>query len=857
MLLRPFLAGQLGRIARYPYSNCKQLEARYSSVKERCAGRRFSTCCPAMANANANADANVQDLAQDSNLPAMEVDAQGSSSQPLSISSGSPTSDVEVHRKKKRKVHIPPASIQDHLKVKQYLYVTDLVGPVWCEYSYQYNIMGMTHLPISQRPESITLPSGKEIRPSTDLVQKRDKIVKAGTQIHAKLEREIHPEKVSVQTKTYEDQWALRLLKLIIGLRSLIDRGCVRELPVFGWAENYLVTGIIDEIEKRPLSKRRQAQAEAIRRELQEGNKPRERQEQQKLPFPTSSEGTSTDKKEDKTWSSQEEWRAHQRKVEGVKKLASKSKSKSNTTTKSPRKSKSSQETSEVDSKQQGLKSFFSAGPSSQHDEVKAAQPADTDNLASHAITHEEQRPLYGFYLTDTKTRTFNSLPNVGDQRAARLQTMIYKRMLDGLCQGALERASPSDDTRAQGDLSSLSSPTPIGIRGDPDAVPFHFTALFDTLSLEADQSLSEAFRSDAQELLDEIDVTKLPLDVAAAITAAEQQASELDTPGRKLALSDLVHVVDQTLIELMVMARRQSSVPIVTSISDDELKEYLVAHHQHDASAIQTDLCLVYRLQERRKKRRPHKDTGPPKDTGSIAPLQDIIERSLEGRAEIQTSQEMEDGKGFATIALPEGSPGRKVRRSQRLNNKDAKSPEVTPPNASADTAPSTPSQPQPQSQSKQSAKIIGRITFPSLSYHLTSHIKSVLSLWNGTRSAIGVSESETYKCRGCEWFEGCEWRHGKGEEKRLWASQQRKERLVNASLAHPPEHKDESQYDEESLWANFDDDAAADDLPEQDWEQSVPDKPQVDVEIEMQNSPTLNATEQDWVEQQADSSR
>jgi exonuclease V len=90
--------------------------------------------------------------------------------------------------------------------------------------------------------------------------------------VHKKLEEELHPVTVRVRTRTREDAWALRYLRLITGLRSLLDCGCVvrssrlgdqcrvlmlclrqRELPVFGFVEGRLVMGVIDEVIRREL----------------------------------------------------------------------------------------------------------------------------------------------------------------------------------------------------------------------------------------------------------------------------------------------------------------------------------------------------------------------------------------------------------------------------------------------------------------------------------------------------------------------------------------------------------------------------------------------------------------------------
>lgn len=774
---------------------------------------------------------------------------------------------------KHRKTRTPPTSLQDYLASKPYLYVTDLVGPVWCEYSHQYNILGMSHLPISQRPETITLPSGKQLRPRADLVQNRDKIVKAGTKIHAKLEREIHPEKITVQTATAEDQWALRLLKLVIGLRSLIDGGCVRELPVFGWADNYLVVGIIDEIERRPLSARRQRQVIAMYNDL---NSPPDKDDQAKLPFAdASAASTSNAASTPKTWSSQEEWKAHQRKVDSAKKAAAKSKAKG----KSPQKGKAAQLDSSIDPKQKGLQSFFQTAKSENQDvnsapnEIPASQPTPARPEAFDPVSTAAK--LRGFYLTDTKTRTVDMIPQVGEQRAARLQTMMYKRMLDGLCQGAVARALRG---RSPSDASSLEYKS-IGIRGDPDALPLDFASVFTFLDLRPEKALSQAFRHDAQQLLDDIDVSKLPPEVGQTIAGHASEGDDPSVSPRKLSLSDMVHVVDEALIELLVLAERNCSVPASTA-TDDELRAHILRHRRQDASAVQADLSIIYRLQQRKKKSQQRTEAAVP----AVA---EMIKRSLEGQAELSVSNDMEHGHGFEAISAPpsSSSQGKATRRSRRLagasaasHNEKAPRSATPPPTIDARTtsllsSPESASPPQ-----KHSVKIIGQIDFPALPFHLSTHIKSVMQFWHGRRDPIGVGEDETWKCRGCEWLEGCEWRHGKGEEKRMWAAQRRKARLTASALGRrgqsasgddvyrwatredlPPtdnHSKSACSHNEEAVPRHH---ASADDDEELLWAQLEDVEADMDIENKSSNGIsdpglTLSAPEQDWVETQAD---
>lgn len=790
-----------------------------------------------------------------------------------SMSAAQEHADGEAQaRRNKLRFHEPPTSLQDHLASKRWLYVTDLVGPTWCEYAYQYNVMGMTHLDIEDRPESIKLPSGQEIRPNAESTAKRDKILKAGTEVHEKFETQVHPDKIEIKVATAEDGWAVRLLKLVVGLRSLIDDGCVRELPVFGWAENYLMTGIIDQIEKRPLPEATRAEAMTAHnsqqhRQVQDG--------QTKLPFPELSPITTPKKKK---WASQEEWKADQRKSQRVKKSAADSKAKS----KSPKKAKGRAPDVPSDPQQKDLKGFFGVSDKSSEGGQITAHPPSTHNNdapeaeAAESVPAASLAEVKGIFLSDTKTRMVDRVPRTPDQRGARLQTMLYKRMFDGLCQGAVKRAAAAAAQENDGtakEVSSLRNPPlahkAIGIRGDPDAIPFDFATAFASLNLRSHESLSDSFLDGAREILDQLDLSNLPKDVAQNIRpSSREDVMDVDQK-HGVTLSDLVHLVDQQLMELLIMAQRECSLPS-TRASDEQIRQHIIDNHQHDASALQSELRLSYYQNLSKSIRLRSKSNSDPVPASSEG--QQMIQQSLEGHAELFVSLDMEDGSGFQAAPTREG-----LRRSARVlaqtllggSSKDTAidvdSRQTPPPTIDART-PSLPVKPFPSPSNSPRTRLIQHVDFPARSYALTEHIQSTLNFWHGQRKPVGVGEDEVWKCTSCPWIEGCEWRHEEGEKKRLQAAQKRKWRLTRDSISGTQEDRASDhaslwtpiQYDEQSqgrpqascqqqdnyeelLWAQFDDD-----LPElaesvaQDTSHSV--------------APPPAPEQQDWIEMQAD---
>ena len=336
-----------------------------------------------------------------------------------------------------RRTRKPPSSLPDHFARKGYLSVSDLVGPSWCEYNYQYGVLSLSHLPPSQRPATITTESGQTLAASAQRVAQKETTLQAGKDVHTVLEREVAPVLVHVETDTKEDSWALRLLNLWCDVRALLqlepgagkskrneksmgtEHACVREVPVYGWIHGVLVMGVIDEIEKRSF-------------DLAEAH------------------GTTEAKA--KTWASQEEWKKDQRR-----KIA----------TGSPKKAKANRSEPPV----RTLTSFFSTSqPETQTESVLPLEPA-------------EPKQGWGYFLSDTKTRIAPWLPAEEDQFSARMQCMAYKRLFDGLCLGSLP--SPPSSPRAF----------------DPNASPMDWSHTFASLDLDPQQPLSAAFLRDAMPL--------------------------------------------------------------------------------------------------------------------------------------------------------------------------------------------------------------------------------------------------------------------------------------------------------------------------------------------------------------------
>ncbi|KIJ53528.1 hypothetical protein M422DRAFT_64540 [Sphaerobolus stellatus SS14] len=153
---------------------------------------------------------------------------------------------------------LPPLTILPKSPYRLYrasgIYVTDLTAPTWCEVQFEYGLYGQKWKKIEVRPQTFQTRKGKTI----DVVQKAaiatDNILKKGTAVHLKLERELHAPPKFVITNTREDKLGLRLLNMLSYIESLLTTGKCREFPVMGFIQEQYVTGTIDEIYLQPIS---------------------------------------------------------------------------------------------------------------------------------------------------------------------------------------------------------------------------------------------------------------------------------------------------------------------------------------------------------------------------------------------------------------------------------------------------------------------------------------------------------------------------------------------------------------------------------------------------------------------------
>lgn len=67
---------------------------------------------------------------------------------------------------------------------------------------------------------------------------------------------------------------------------------------------------------------------------------------------------------------------------------------------------------------------------------------------------------------------------------------------------------------------------------------------------------------------------------------------------------------------------------------------------------------------------------------------------------------------------------------------------------------------------RSRDAGEVVGSKTFAMDEQGLKAYVEKEMQWWRGEREAQGVAVEEAFKCRSCEFAEGCEWRLGKVEE-------------------------------------------------------------------------------------------
>jgi exonuclease V len=81
---------------------------------------------------------------------------------------------------------------------------------------------------------------------------------------------------------------------------------------------------------------------------------------------------------------------------------------------------------------------------------------------------------------------------------------------------------------------------------------------------------------------------------------------------------------------------------------------------------------------------------------------------------------------------------------------------------------------------RSRDTGEVVGSKTFAMDKRGLKEYVDKEMQWWRGEREAQGVVVEEAFKCRSCEFADGCEWRLQKVEEAREKVRMTRKRTAV-----------------------------------------------------------------------------
>ncbi|KAK7695108.1 hypothetical protein QCA50_002298 [Cerrena zonata] len=204
-------------------------------------------------NGNTEAETCLNSTGNKSGGPAIDIRMEESSTDPSGVVKKPQPLPVIDQRNPTLWKKQGPSPFEKFRSWKGFLGVTDLTGPSWCEVQFDYSLRQRRYLKLGDRPASFITADGKEIAVDKSVAAINDVVTQRGKTVHKVLEREIHPEPVTVSVTTPEERWGLRLVNMITSMQAVLFGGRCREMPVFGILNGQIITGIIDEVERKSI----------------------------------------------------------------------------------------------------------------------------------------------------------------------------------------------------------------------------------------------------------------------------------------------------------------------------------------------------------------------------------------------------------------------------------------------------------------------------------------------------------------------------------------------------------------------------------------------------------------------------
>ncbi|KAH9891706.1 exonuclease V [Cubamyces lactineus] len=605
------------------------------------------------------------------------------------------------------------------------LSVTDLVGPSWCEVQFDYGLRQQRYKKLEDRPTAFVTAEGKTINVVQDVAAKNDRTVTRGKSVHKVLEREMQPEQVAVEITTQEERWALRLINMLAGLQTLAELGYCREMPVFGIVHGQVVTGIIDEIARRPVTK-----DESIERQA-------------------SQVGTSSPNK----------------------------RAAPHSTPSTPSKSSAKRSKHDPPSDQRSITAFFS--PSKHHTSPSTSLPrytlhlSDTKTRIRPSLPPDEdtyasrlQLMLYHRLLSDLLASATPTVPTSVSAALSfaeiwdRVGVDSSRRFSDGfLVQSGL--AASTMDADAHVNLS--------GIECLNDLVAA-FKHTIEALGVsKVDRTLTLVYRKQPERrraTRTHHEETSTPSEqLAAAI-----QASVSDMEGGTGGDDDLARAIYESLKDSLksnaTKVNHDSRVleqPFGASISDTPGSSSLAGELYGGLTSSMPSTRVQHALEE---------DPTDPQVAWALR--ESLYSRPDDPKR--ATSNEHVYVSAISDIKDDAITPTTAATKAEEtMTGTTERFAEQTQPQDDTKTAPPSPSHSDGLAEVDESmtvaeldveARILGTKEFELDDVLLDEYLTRVLAWWHGARPPEGVSVELTRRCTTCEYREGCEWREKKAQE-------------------------------------------------------------------------------------------
>ena len=348
--------------------------------------------------------------------------------------------------------------------------------------------------------------------------------------------------------------------------------------------------------------------------------------------------------------------------------------------------------------------------------------------------------------LSDSKTRSVNSIPTKDNSRGSRLQLMVYHQLLTALL------LPPSVPTTPESTLLSVS--------------PFSWDRLYAHISLSPTLTLCDKF-------LDQIKA----LVVDTSFEGLLEGATTLEEFVDAFQCFAVVFQKDEGEIlekEMEICYRLRNSRRYTPRKNNVARKRGILAREKERKAEMERiqEACLIEETEEV-ELARALRESLAMEDT-QIVPGFHLppIEMEMDDEEPAASMWEL-PVNSQAAPATPHRHDTRSKRRIISLDERTA-SPSLPfaialpPVNPTPLTLPVTPPPASPPAEETHLTKgsIIGTDQFVMDAVELSDWLKGIVALWKGEKEPEGVSLENAGRCRTCEFEEGCEWRVAKAKE-------------------------------------------------------------------------------------------